>query len=115
MLSRRSFAPVQEGKSIVPPRQTPAQKLSAKLLLGNDWAAVTTRMGFINLPLDESAHERRMWAQERPVEWAKFLKRRALRFRRHVQLRSTENHGPTRCSSSTRSNPCKPWPIRHKN
>ncbi len=54
----------------MPPRQTPAQKLSAKLLLGNEWAPVTTRMGFINLPLDESAHEWRVWAQGRPAEWA---------------------------------------------
>ncbi len=69
MLSGRSIAR-SERESIVPPRQTPAQKLSAKLLLGNEWAPITTRMGFINLPLDESAHEWRVWAQGRPAEWA---------------------------------------------
>ena len=67
MLSGRSIA--RSGRElIVPPRQTPAQKLSAKLLLGNEWAPITTRMGFINLPLDDSAHEWRVWAQGRPTE-----------------------------------------------
>lgn len=58
-----------EREPIVPPRQTPAQKLSAKLLLGGAWAPVTSTIGFINRPLDEAALEWRVWAQGRPEEW----------------------------------------------
>ncbi|WP_434372645.1 hypothetical protein [Paenarthrobacter sp. FR1] len=48
----------------MPPRQSPAQKLAAKLLLGGEWAPVTNKIGFLQRPLDEATVEWRQWAQE---------------------------------------------------
>ncbi|GAA2856460.1 hypothetical protein [Paenarthrobacter ilicis] len=48
----------------MPPRQSPAQKLAAKLLLGGEWAPVTNTIGFLQRPLDEAVIEWRQWAQE---------------------------------------------------
>ncbi len=47
----------------MPPRQSPAQKLAAKLLLGGEWAPVTNRIGFVKRPLDQAAVEWRKWVQ----------------------------------------------------
>ncbi|WP_369744463.1 hypothetical protein [Paenarthrobacter sp. AMU7] len=48
----------------MPPRQSPAQKLAAKLLLGGEWAPVTNTIGFMQRSLDEATVEWRQWAQE---------------------------------------------------
>ncbi|NWL35161.1 hypothetical protein [Paenarthrobacter nitroguajacolicus] len=52
----------------MPPRQSPAQKLAAKLLLGGEWAPVTNKIGFIKQPLDEAAVEWRQWVQGSPYQ-----------------------------------------------
>jgi len=48
----------------MPPRQSPAQKLAAKLLLGGEWAPVTNKIGFVKKPLDDAAVEWRKWVQQ---------------------------------------------------
>ena len=50
------------------PRQSPAEKLFAQLLLGGAWAPVTGTINFVNLPLNEAAEEWRIWSQVRPTE-----------------------------------------------
>ncbi|MFF2843298.1 hypothetical protein [Paenarthrobacter sp. NPDC057981] len=47
----------------MPPRQSPAQKLAAKLLLGGEWAPVTNKMAFVKRPVDQAAVEWRKWVQ----------------------------------------------------
>ncbi|MGR0159152.1 hypothetical protein [Paenarthrobacter nitroguajacolicus] len=47
----------------MPPRQSPAQKLAAKLLLGGEWAPVTNKIGFVKRPVDQAAVEWRKWVQ----------------------------------------------------
>jgi hypothetical protein len=52
----------------MPPRQSPAQKLAAKLLLGGEWAPVTNKIAFIKQPLDDAAVEWRKWVQGSPYQ-----------------------------------------------
>ncbi|YCK83033.1 hypothetical protein M1D89_07320 [Arthrobacter sp. D3-18] len=52
----------------MPPRQSPAQKLAAKLLLGGEWAPVTNKIGFVKRPVDQAAVEWRKWVQRSPYQ-----------------------------------------------
>ncbi|MFK0005077.1 hypothetical protein [Paenarthrobacter sp. NPDC090522] len=52
----------------MPPRQSPAQKLAAKLLLGGQWAPVTTTIGYLKQPLNKAAVAWREWLQSSPYQ-----------------------------------------------
>ena len=64
----------------MPPRQSPAQKLAAKLLLGGEWAPVTNKIGFVKRQVDQAA-----------VEWRKWVQRSNYQMRDGIGV--TEHHG----------------------